>query len=268
MAPPRLLMANWKMNLGITESCALARSIAKSLSHPKTRKDIQGSVQIVLAPSFTALDAVSRVASRSKAFYVGAQDCFWKDQGAYTGEESVSTLEKIGVTYVLIGHSERREYFSESNETIRKKIEFVFHRKIMTPVLCIGENHSQKISGKRKSILQQQLVSALKGLFQHPLEKHIVIAYEPVWAIGTGVSATAHDCAEAYSYLNGLLENAWGSEAVSRLCRIIYGGSVSETNILDYVSSKVSDGALIGGASLTASGFSSIVKRVLGSPIV
>lgn len=262
MALSPLLLANWKMNLGVAESRVLALAIGRSFRSGMKHKSSKKNAEIVLVPSFSALDAVARVAARTQAFLVGAQDCFWEERGAYTGEESVRSLEELGVTYVLIGHSERRQYLGESNEVIRKKVECVYHTKAIKPVLCIGENHSQKVSGKRKSILQQQLLSALKGLMLHPLTREIVVAYEPVWAIGTGVSANVHDCAEVYRYLKGVLENAWGATATGRLCRIIYGGSVSETNITDYVSKDVSDGALIGGASLTASGFAGIVKRV------
>lgn len=258
-------MANWKMNLSVAESRKLANAIARSCaSHGKSLAS-QRSVQVVLLPSFTALDAVARIASRAKLFAVGAQDCFWEERGAFTGEESIRALQELGATFVLIGHSERRQLQNESNEAIRKKVEFVSHTKTVTPVLCIGESHAQKVSGKRKSILQQQLLSAFKGLLQKPLSREIVIAYEPIWAIGTGVSATASDCATIYAYLRGLLENAWGTDAVNRYCRIIYGGSVSEANIADFVARGVSDGALIGGASLTAPGFCAIVKRVTDS---
>lgn len=262
---PPLLLANWKMNLCVSESRSLARAIAKSVLNARKNKSTRANVQVVLVPSFTALDAVARVGSRSGAFSIGAQDCFWEERGAYTGEESVCSLREIGVSFVLIGHSERRQYVNESNEAIRKKIECVSNDSTMIPVLCIGENHSQKILGKRKSVLQQQLLSALKGLFQRRLTREIVIAYEPVWAIGTGVPATAVDCAEVYRYIRGLMENAWGAAAVGRLCRIIYGGSVSESTVTDFVSKDISDGALIGGASLTASGFTRIVHGVMDS---
>ncbi|MBI4250425.1 triose-phosphate isomerase [Candidatus Uhrbacteria bacterium] len=263
--PPPLLMANWKMNLTVAESCKLAHAIARSCGSCGKSRESRQSAQIVLLPSFTALDAVARIASRVKTLSVGSQDCFWEERGAFTGEESVRTLQELGATFVLIGHSERRQLQNESNEAIRKKVEFVSNTKTVTPVLCIGESHAQKVSGKRKSILQQQLLSAFKGLLQTPLSREIVIAYEPIWAIGTGVSATASDCATIYTYLRGLLENAWGMDAVNRYCRIIYGGSVSEANIADFVAKGVSDGALIGGASLTAPGFCAIIKRVSNS---
>ena len=188
---------------------------------------------------------------------LGAQNVFWEDAGAFTGEISASMLKDLGVTYVIIGHSERRQYFHETNETVNKRLRAALKHGI-TPIVCVGENLSQRESNKTFDIIKDHCEGSLSGLSADEMGK-VVVAYEPVWAIGTGKTATPQQAQEVHVFIRQLLEKMFNSE-IANSVRIQYGGSVTPDNIVSLMAQADIDGALVGGASLKAPSFAAIVK--------
>ncbi|MEK7783425.1 MAG: triose-phosphate isomerase [Candidatus Binatota bacterium] len=248
MKPP-LVVGNWKMNCTESEASALAREIRKRL------KTIKG-VEIVLAPPFTALTAVREVIRRSR-LRMGAQDVHWEMEGAFTGEISPKMLREAGCGFVIIGHSERRRLFDESDPTVAKKV-FAALRAGLRPILCVGETWEERRKGKTTQIIACQLRGALKGIGKSAIEK-IEFAYEPVWAIGTGRNATADQVSEVHRWIRQLLRAHAGDKRAER-CRILYGGSVRPDNAGELASVTEVNGLLVGGASLKAEDFLSIIR--------
>lgn len=244
----KIFIANWKMQLLPTEAVKLAKEMVKKL------KDAPHEAEIVLAPSHDALSSVAQVI-RGSSLLFGAQDCFWEARGAFTGEVSTESLRELGVKYILLGHSERRQYLGETDEMVAKKLRSAL-RAGLTPVLCVGETIEERESGKTEAVLTRQVSAALSGLDLQKQE--LVIAYEPVWAIGTGRAAQGDDISGAHKFIRGLISEFLGKEG--RRARIIYGGSVDEKNIGEIMELPDVAGALVGGASLKPDIFKTIVN--------
>ncbi|NPA48734.1 MAG: triose-phosphate isomerase [Thermodesulfobacteria bacterium] len=243
-----LIAGNWKMH----------KTIAETLAYIEAFKPLVAGVEdrdIMLAPPFTALDAAQRALEGSR-ISLGAQNCHWEEEGAFTGEISARMLADIGVTYVILGHSERRHIFGETDEMIRQKVAAVLRHELV-PILCIGETLEEREAGKTFSVLERQLKEGLKGLSAGDL-KDLVIAYEPVWAIGTGKTASPEQAEEAHAFCRRLLAEMFGADFAEKI-RILYGGSVKPENIVGLMARPDIDGALVGGASLKPDVFARIV---------
>jgi triosephosphate isomerase len=214
-------------------------------------------IDIVICPVYTALSEVSESLQGSN-IQLGAQDVFWKDEGAFTGEVSAPMLKDAGARYVIIGHSERRQYFAETNESVNKRIKAAIKSGLI-PIVCVGESLKERESGRTFGVLDDHVKNGLKDISEDEM-RNIVIAYEPVWAIGTGKTATSQQAQEAQKYIRDLLIKMY-NEDVAGTMRIQYGGSVKPENICELMAQPDVDGALVGGASLTVDSFSAIVKK-------
>ncbi|MFZ5562853.1 MAG: triose-phosphate isomerase, partial [Thermodesulfobacteriota bacterium] len=212
--------------------------------------------EVMIAPPFTALTTV-RDALRGSSIGLGAQDLYWETRGAFTGEISAEMLVAAGCGHVIIGHSERRQFFGETDETVNKKLGAALKAGLI-PVMCIGETEAQREEGKTFSVLDKQIRNGLQG-FALRDTGGLVIAYEPVWAIGTGKTATRDQAQEAHAFIRSVVEKLFGKEFAAAT-RILYGGSVKPANIADLMAMEDIDGALVGGASLEAATFADIVK--------
>jgi triosephosphate isomerase len=243
-----LIAGNWKMYKTVAEAEETARELVD-------RTAGADRVEIMIAPPFTAVAHVAAVVKDSKVA-VGAQDLFWENEGAYTGEIAPGMLTEAGCRYVIIGHSERRQYFGETDETANRKVAAAV-KVGLVPILCIGESETQREANETFSVLDKQIKSGLKDQFVDDLKK-LVVAYEPIWAIGTGKTATSEQAQEVHRFLRGLLTELFG-DAFARTVRILYGGSVKPDNIAELMSMEDIDGALVGGASLSAETFARIV---------
>jgi len=244
-----IMAGNWKMYKTATEAIDFVTRLKKELGAGiKT--------EVVVAPSFVAL---APVAERLKGtnIAVAAQDCFWEEQGAYTGEISVPMLRDAGCRYVIIGHSERRAYFGESDEQVNKKVKAVIAHGLL-PIICVGESLEQREQGKTFAVVERQVKEGLKGVGEDAT-RAVVIAYEPVWAIGTGKTASPGQAQEVHASIRGFLSEIF-SPAGSEAIRIQYGGSVKPDNIDELMAQSDIDGALVGGASLEVESFARIVR--------
>ena len=244
-----LIAGNWKMHKTSSEAVETASRLVELVADT-------ADVDIMIAPVYTALESVSKVLKNSR-IGLGAQNLHWEKQGAYTGEISGPMLVAAGCQYVIIGHSERRQFFGETDETVNKRIRAAIDAKLI-PVFCVGETETERSADQTFSVLDKQVKKGLKGYFAEELGT-LVIAYEPVWAIGTGKTATREQAQEAHQYIRSLVEKEFGS-ALSNSVRILYGGSVKPDNISQLMQMPDIDGALVGGASLDAESFSGIVK--------
>ncbi len=242
-----LIAGNWKMHKTVPEACALARAIKNGVS------DVT-HCQIVLAPPFTALASVA-AEIRGTSLILAAQNVHWEAKGAFTGEISIPMLEDVGCGMVIIGHSERRQYFGETDKTVNSRVRAVLN-STLRPIVCIGETLAQRESGTHHSIVAQQLAGGLDGLTRQSLLR-IILAYEPVWAIGTGRTATPETAQEMHGYIRSWLSEKFGENAQE--VRILYGGSVKPENIDDLMRQPDIDGALVGGACLEAESFLRII---------
>jgi triosephosphate isomerase (TIM) len=245
-----LIAGNWKMFKNVSEAVAFAKEF-KSIV-----KDVTG-VDIVLAPPFTAVHPVAE-AVRASNVAVAAQNLFWEREGAYTGEVSAAMVREAGAEYVIVGHSERRRLFGETDVTVNRKVSAALGADL-TPIVCIGETLEEREAGSTFGVLDRQLKDGLDGVTpEHVAE--LVIAYEPVWAIGTGRNATSSQAQEAHAHIRARLRQWFGSDTSER-CRIVYGGSVKPDNILELVREPDVDGALVGGASLDVRSFGEMVTK-------
>lgn len=247
-----IIAGNWKMNKDIGESIDLANSIKRSLY------DVE-DLEIVVCPPYTSLSDVKEVVMESN-IKLGAQDVYWEKEGAFTGEVCARMLKAIGCEYCIIGHSERRQFFHETNETVSKKARALLNEGLK-PIICVGEKLEDRKNGKTFDVIKDHVVNSLAGLSKDDMLK-TVIAYEPVWAIGTGVNATKEEAQGAHKYIRELLAKMHGAD-VAKSVRIQYGGSVKPDNIKELISQEDVDGALVGGASLKADSFVQIVKNCL-----
>ena len=244
-----IIAGNWKMNKTIREAIQLVLAMKDELDA------IQG-IEKVLCPPFTALSAVKLLVAGS-SIKVGAQDIFWEEKGAYTGEISPVMLKEL-CDYVIIGHSERRKYFGETDEGVNRKVKAALAHGLI-PIICVGENLEENEAGLTEKVVTRQVKGALEGVPAHEVEK-LVIAYEPVWAIGTGKPATPEGAqAVIGGTIRKLLAEMYG-EGVARKVRIQYGGSVNPANIGGFIAQPDIDGALVGGASLRAKDFVEIIR--------
>jgi triosephosphate isomerase len=243
------IAGNWKMNLNSVE----ARDLAQQLNTGSL--EIEG-VDIAVAPTATSLVAVLQVLADSK-IEVAAQNIHWESSGAYTGEISAEMIKELGCSMVIIGHSERRQYFGETNETVNKRLHAAL-KSGLKPIVCVGETIEQREAGKTMDVVGSQLNEGLAGVSDEQM-KHVTIAYEPVWAIGTGKTATTEQAQEVHAFLRGLLKEIF-NEQVAQNVRIQYGGSVKPSNAKELLEQEDIDGALVGGASLTADSFLGILK--------
>ena len=244
-----LIAGNWKMFKTCTEARDTAADLAGRVPSP-------GDREIMIAPQFTALVPVSEALAGSP-IALGAQNVFWENEGAYTGEVSPAMLTAAGCRFVIIGHSERRLYFRETDESVNKKIGACLAAGLV-PVMCIGETEAQRDAGETFSVLDKQVQNGVKGFDSNRLEK-LVIAYEPVWAIGTGKTATADQAQQAHAHIRQQVAEIFGTALADGL-RLLYGGSVKPANIKELMEMPDIDGALIGGASLDAETFSQIIN--------
>jgi triosephosphate isomerase len=243
-----LIAGNWKMNGRAAEAEILARSIARGHDVPIGR-------EAVLCPPFTALPAVA-AALRATPFKLGAQNCHWESKGAFTGEISPPMLREAGCEYVIVGHSERRQLFAESDRDVNRKVHAVLAAGLH-PILCVGETLEERDRGDTLGVVETQLSRALEGV-PTASGTGVVVAYEPVWAIGTGRTATPEQANEVHVTLRRLLAGLFGRDA-SEAIRIQYGGSVNAENARSLLSQSDIDGALVGGASLSAESFLKIL---------
>jgi triosephosphate isomerase (TIM) len=243
-----VIAGNWKLFKKTSEALDLVTALIPLVKHVR-------SVEIVVAPVFTVLGEVSRSLTGSNISLAG-QDCFWEEEGAYTGEISPGMLKDAGCSHVVIGHSERRQYFCETDETVNRKIKAALEGGL-TILFCIGETLEERESDKTFVVLKRQVSGGLAGILKEQLA-HIIIAYEPVWAIGTGRTATEGQVQEAHAFIREFLAGLYDKESAESL-RILYGGSVKPENIKGLMAQPDIDGALVGGASLKADSFAAIV---------
>lgn len=243
-----IVAGNWKMFKTIAEAKQFAEAV-------KQQDTVAGVEQVICAP-FTALPALAE-ALKGTEVALGAQNMHFEEQGAFTGEISPLMLKEIGVRYVIIGHSERRQYFNETDESVNKKT-LAALKHGLRPIVCVGESLEEREAGKTADVVRKQTEAALTDVSAEQLAD-VVIAYEPIWAIGTGKSSTAADANETIAIIRSMIAERFGQQEADKV-RIQYGGSVKPENIGGYMAEKDIDGALVGGASLTADSFFALVK--------
>lgn len=250
-----IIIANWKMNIGFRDSIKLSEELAA-----KMPADQLAHKDVVVCPSASSF---LLVAERLKEhhFGLGFQDIFWEDKGAFTGCESPRFIYEAGGRYAIIGHSERREHLGESNDMVHKKIKAALENKI-TPVLCVGETHQERHDGKTDQVILSQMIKALSGIDLIPSEE-IVIAYEPIWVIGSGRPIETGEAEHAFRIIYQAVLDLWPLTIVQNNVRIIYGGSVDGSSVKPFVELEHFGGFLVGGASLRADEFVSIVKQTI-----
>ena len=237
------------MNNSCAESVELVSQLTAMLADRK-------AIDIVVAPPFTALGAVATVVKGSPVG-LAAQHVFWEESGAFTGEISTAMLKDVGCRYVIIGHSERRQYFNETDETVNKRLKAVLKASLI-PIVCIGETLAEREAERTLAVIEQQLKGGLQGLSLEEMET-VIIAYEPVWAIGTGKTATPEQAQEVHHFIRDLIARIFSKE-IAHDTRILYGGSVKPDNVDLLMAQMDIDGALVGGASLKADAFARIVN--------
>lgn len=247
-----IIAGNWKLNLKTQEAVELVTALKRSLG------DVS-DIEIVVCPVYTSLEVVADTLFESN-IGLGAQNLYWEDSGAFTGEVSAPLIKDIGAQYVIIGHSERRQYFGETNQTVNKRIKAALKYEL-TPIVCVGEVLAEREQNVTFKVIEKQCRESLEGLSADQMKK-IVIAYEPVWAIGTGKTATKEQAQEVHKFIRDLLSKMYNDE-VSNAVRIQYGGSVKPENIAELMAQSDIDGALVGGASLKADQFIKIIENSL-----
>jgi triosephosphate isomerase len=245
------IAGNWKMNKTVAEALALVNDLKLELKNVK-------ETDIVVCPPFTALESVSRAILETKNIRLGAQNMSEHNFGAYTGEVCAGMLKEFFVRYVILGHSERRQHQKESDALIAKKAAAA-HAATLKPIICVGETLAEREAGETEVVLETQVRGSLMGLTREQMIETI-IAYEPVWAIGTGKTATTQQAQDAHSYIRNLLGQIY-DEMTARKVRIQYGGSVKPANAKELMSQPDVDGALVGGASLESRSFADIIKN-------
>ncbi len=247
MTRKQLIAGNWKLQNTLEQSTTLAKAVAEGSKNAKA--------DVVVAPVFTAIASVA-AALQGSSVAVSAQDVYWQEKGAFTGEVSASLLKDAGATYGIVGHSERRQFFGETDETVRKKTRALLAAGIV-PIVCVGESLEHREQDATTGVAVGQVAAALAGLEKAQIES-LVIAYEPVWAIGTGKTATPADAQAVHAAIRTYLAHAFG-DATAQKVRILYGGSMKADNAKDLLSQPDIDGGLVGGASLVAEQFVAII---------
>ena len=247
------IAGNWKMHKTVHEAVVYVKEFRSLV------KDVE-DVEIVVAPTFTAIHAAAE-AARNSTVGIAGQDLHWERQGAFTGEVSAQMVREAGAEYVIIGHSERRQYFGETDQTVNRKLVAALIAGLI-PIVCIGETLDEREAARTLDVLDAQIKGSFDGVTGDQIAG-LVIAYEPVWAIGTGRTATSGQAQEAHAHIRQRLRQWFGAPAADE-CHIIYGGSVKPDNTRELVSQPDVDGALVGGASLDVGGFYDIVRRARG----
>ena len=248
MSRKLFIAGNWKMNTTVAESIELAKDVVEAVGNVS-------DVEVAVCPPFTSLYAVSEVLKGSNV-KLGAQDVHWEESGAFTGKISVAMLKSAGVECVILGHSEQREYFGETNETVNKKVKATLAGDLQ-PIICVGETLEEREGGKMEAVVRSHVEGAYAGLSADEALK-TVIAYEPVWAIGTGVTASPGQADEAHAFIRTVLTETFNADVASKL-QIQYGGSMKPGNAKELLGKENVDGGLIGGASLKAELFKGVV---------
>lgn len=243
-----IIAGNWKMFKTATEAVAFIEDV-------KGKAELAGVESVICAP-YTSLPALVE-AVKGTSLKIGAQNIHWEEQGAFTGEISGAMLQDLGVNYVIIGHSERRAYFSETDEQVNQKVHLAFKYGLI-PIICVGEKLEEKEAGQTNEVCKTQVSAALKDLSKEQVAQ-LVIAYEPIWAIGTGKSSTANDANEVIAYIRTLIAETYDN-ATAEQVRIQYGGSVNPDNIVEFMNASQIDGALVGGASLAPESYIKLVQ--------
>jgi triosephosphate isomerase len=254
MIRKKLIAGNWKMNKTAADGSALTQEIVGEIGR-------ETAVDIVLCPPFTALESVGRVLE-GQAVKLGAQNMHSEKSGAFTGEVSAEMLRGLFVTHVILGHSERRTYFAESDAFINKKVLLALANQLK-PILCVGETLAEREAGSTLAVVQKQVEGCLVGVTKEQFTA-VVIAYEPVWAIGTGKVATTAQAQEVHAYIRDLLTKLYGGPLAQKI-RILYGGSMKPANAPELLAQKDIDGGLIGGASLEVRSFVDLVKAAIAA---
>jgi triosephosphate isomerase (TIM) len=244
-----LMAGNWKMYKTVPEAVELVTGLRKNLS------DVKDTEVLVCVP-FTDISAVSQALKGASIAY-GAQNLHWESKGAFTGEISAPMLKDAGCKYVIVGHSERRQYFGETDETVNKKMKSAFQAGI-TPIVCVGETLQEREKGVTTQVIEKQVKNGLPGMTPEQA-KTVVIAYEPVWAIGTGKTATPQQAEEVHAAIRKMYAGMYGAEAAEAI-RILYGGSVKPDNVSELMKQPNIDGGLVGGASLEIDSFTKLAK--------
>ena len=252
-----LIVGNWKMNKTASEAVRFVRELIGSL--PK-----DPAVEVVLAPPFTALESVRGVLGSASHLALGAQNLHWEPQGAFTGEISAPMLRDVGCTHVIVGHSERRTLFGERDDAIHKKVRSALANGLQ-PILCVGESLDERQAGRTEAIVSGQVAAGLADLTVQELHG-VTIAYEPVWAIGTGHAATTEQAVAVHRTIRGRIAANWTTGAAEHM-RILYGGSVTPQNAASLLSESDIDGALVGGACLKTESFATIVLAARNRPV-
>ncbi len=248
-----LIVANWKMNpQTLAEAKKLFNLVKRGIKNIK-------NAEVVICPPFVYLPVLLGCDKSSLAIDIGGQNCFWEEKGAYTGGISSLMLKNLGADYVIIGHSERRKFLNETDEQINKKIKKALSVKLK-PILCVGETKTDRAQGKKIQILRSQIKEALKKIPRKEI-KNITIAYEPIWAIGTGENCSINETMSSVLFIRKVISRLY-SRPLAKNLRILYGGSVTKENASDYIKEARTDGLLVGGASLKAKEFVKIIKSV------
>ncbi|HIW19609.1 MAG TPA: triose-phosphate isomerase [Candidatus Alistipes pullicola] len=245
----KIVAGNWKMNTTPAEGVELLKGVIA------LKGEVSPSVDFIVAPPFTHLSEIVKVAKGS-GIAVGAQNCAAEAKGAYTGEVSAKMIASLGVDYVILGHSERRQYYGETSETLNKKMVQAYENNLI-PIYCVGEKLEERESGKHFDVIRAQIEEVVFNLTPEQFSK-LIIAYEPVWAIGTGKTATADQAQEVHAFIRKVLADKFGAAAADTV--ILYGGSCKPTNAAEIFSKEDVDGGLIGGAALVAADFINIGK--------
>lgn len=250
----KIIAGNWKMNKSFEEGMALVTEVAGMI-----KDEYNGSAHVAIIPPFIHINAVSRMLTGHKNMFSGAQNCSNHESGAYTGEVSAGMIKSCGAQYVIIGHSERRQYFNESNDWLARKVDAVL-KNDLNPIYCCGETLEERESNVHFEVLKKQVS---EGLFHLTAEQFasVVIAYEPVWAIGTGKTASTAQAQEVHAFIRNLVKEKYNA-AVADALTIQYGGSVKPDNAAELFSAPDIDGALVGGAALQSRSFADIVKAM------
>ncbi|MEA3463754.1 MAG: triose-phosphate isomerase [Patescibacteria group bacterium] len=250
----KIIIANWKMKLTLAESLELTKKFKEKF------KGFQKG-DVVICPNFISLQKVKKILNGS-LIKLGAQDVFWEEKGAYTGEISPGMLVEAGCEYVIVGHSERRKYLLENYEMIHSELKAVLNTEKLIPIVCIGESGDERKTDRRDFVLVDQLNQALSGI-KILNDERIIIAYEPIWAIGSGVAIEPAEAEYAHKIIKLTLNDIFGVKIVNNNFRIIYGGSINSKNVKDFANIENLDGLLVGGASLDADEFYKVAKVIL-----
>lgn len=250
-----IVAGNWKLNNTIAQSEALMKDIVKGIGN------MTDECEVVVCPPFTAIKSVADMVANTE-ISVGGQDLYWQASGAFTGEVSCEMLKEAGCTYVIIGHSERRTLFHESNENVSSKVQAAIDGGLL-PIVCVGETLEQRQGQKTESHISEQVKAAFSKVIAEDVSK-IVVAYEPIWAIGTGMAASAEDANEVACLIRSVIAEQFSKELAEEV-RVQYGGSVKASNMAQFASQPGIDGALVGGASLNGPEFLNIIREMISS---